>query len=87
MDQLEKFVDATEAGRFLSLKPRRILELARAGQLPAYPLGAGLRRIWRFRLSELATALQPHQPSDPAAVYVKGDCELSFEAANRGRAK
>jgi hypothetical protein len=54
---LEPFVDAARAAEFLSLKPRRVLELARAGQLPAYPLGDGLRRVWRFRLSELATAL------------------------------
>jgi hypothetical protein len=57
MDSLEKFVDAGKAGEFLSLKPRRVLELARLGQLPAYPLGVGKRRVWRFRLSELATAL------------------------------
>jgi hypothetical protein len=54
---LEPFVDAIEAGRFLGLRPRRVLELARRGALPAYPLGGGARRVWRFRLSELASAL------------------------------
>jgi hypothetical protein len=54
---LEPFVDAIEAGRFLGLRPRRVLELARRGALPAYPLGDGARRVWRFRLSELASAL------------------------------
>ena len=54
---LEPFVDAIEAGRFLGLRPRRVLELARCGALPAYPLGDGARRVWRFRLSELASAL------------------------------
>ena len=53
----EPFVDAVRAADFLSLKPRRMLELARSGGLPAYPLGTGKRRVWRFRLSELATAL------------------------------
>jgi hypothetical protein len=53
----ENFVDAARAADFLSLKPRRVLELARSGELPAHPLGSGVRRIWRFRLSELATAL------------------------------
>jgi hypothetical protein len=53
----EQFVDADEAGRFLSLNRRRILELARAGELPAHPIGDGARRVWRFRLSELAAAL------------------------------
>jgi hypothetical protein len=53
----EPFVDADEAGNFLQLQRRRVLQLARQGKLPAYPIGEGLRRIWRFRLSELATAM------------------------------
>jgi hypothetical protein len=56
-EQLEAFVDADEAGTFLTLNRRRILELARAGKLPGHPIGAGARRIWRFRLSELAAAV------------------------------
>jgi hypothetical protein len=54
---LERFVDADEAGTFLSLNRRRILELARAGKLPAHPIGEGARRVWRFRLSEIAAAV------------------------------
>jgi hypothetical protein len=54
---LESFVDADEAGKFLSLNRRRILELARAGKLPAHPIGDRERRVWRFRLSELAAAV------------------------------
>ena len=54
---LEGFVDADEAGKFLSLNRRRILELARAGKLPGHPIGDGARRTWRFRVSELAAAL------------------------------
>lgn len=53
----EPFVNADEAGDFLQLQRRRVLQLARQGKLPAYPIGEGLRRIWRFRLSELATAM------------------------------
>ena len=53
----EPFVDAVEAGEFLRLRPRRVLELARQGVIPAYPLGQGRRRVWRFRLSELAAAI------------------------------
>ena len=55
--QFEPFVDAEHAGNFLQLKPRRVLQLARQGKLPAYPIGDGLRKVWRFRLSELATAV------------------------------
>lgn len=55
--QQEPFVDAVEAGKFLHLRPRRVLDLARRRVIPAYPLGSGQRRVWRFRLSELASAL------------------------------
>jgi hypothetical protein len=54
----EPFVDAMVAGKFLHLRPRRVLELARQGAIPAYPLGDGQRRVWRFRLSELASAVR-----------------------------
>jgi excisionase family DNA binding protein len=54
---LEPFVDADEAAKFLSLTRRRILELARDGKLPGHPIGDGTRRMWRFRLSELAAAI------------------------------
>jgi hypothetical protein len=53
----EPFVDAEQAGTFLCIRPRRAVELARKGLLPAHPLGDGLRRVWRFRLSELASAV------------------------------
>lgn len=53
----EPFVDATKAAEFLNLRPRRLLELARAGSIPGYPIGNGQRRVWRFRLSEIASAL------------------------------
>jgi len=53
----ERFVDANEAAAFLSITRRRVLDLARVGQLPAHPIGLGVRQVWRFRLSELAAAL------------------------------
>ena len=53
----EAFVDADEAAKFLSLSRRRVLDLARARMLPGHPIGDGTRRVWRFRLSELAAAI------------------------------
>lgn len=53
----EPFVDAMTVGNFLQLRRRRVLELAREGVIPAYPLGTGSRRVWRFRLSEVITAI------------------------------
>jgi Helix-turn-helix domain len=53
----EPFVTPKEAASFLCLTVRRVLEMARSGQVPAHPLGLGRRHTWRFRLSELADAL------------------------------
>ena len=60
VEAYERFVDANEAARFLSITRRRVLDLARRGILPAHPIGLGARRVWRFRLSELAAALLDH---------------------------
>jgi len=57
-EQPEPFVDADTAAEFLHVSRRRLLDLARASEIPAYPLGQGKRRVWRFRLSELACAMQ-----------------------------
>ena len=51
----EPFVSADEAAQFLCVKRRYLLELARRGIAGAYALGTGgKRKIWVFRLSELA---------------------------------
>ncbi len=60
-EPLESFVDANEAARFLSLTRRRVLDLARARRLPGHPIGDGSRRVWRFRLSELAAVITSPQ--------------------------
>jgi Helix-turn-helix domain len=54
----EPFVSADEAARFLSVTRRYVLELARRGIHGAYPIGTGTqRKLWVFRLSELAAAI------------------------------
>ena len=53
----EPFVDATRAAEWFGVTSRRLLEMARAGQIPAYPLGVGSRKIWRFRLQEISTSI------------------------------
>ncbi len=55
--ELEPFVDAEAAANFLQLQPRRVLQLARQGKIPAYPIGDGIRKVWRFRLSDLSLAM------------------------------
>ena len=54
----ERFVDSVVAAKFLSIQRRQLLELARAGKIPAYPIGDGQRRLWRFRLSDIAKAME-----------------------------
>ena len=63
----EPFVCAEEAANFLAIKRRYLLVLARNGIAGAYALGTGkARRIWVFRLSELAAAIAGKN-SDPKA--------------------
>ena len=60
----EQFVDPNRAAEFLSITRRRVLEMARAEEIPAHPIGRGRRKTWRFRLSELAEAIAAEKP-DP----------------------
>ena len=53
-EQPEHFVDAARAANFLCCSRKHLLNLARTGQVPAYPFGGGSRKSWLFRLSELA---------------------------------
>lgn len=55
---LESYVGPEEAAAFLRTNRLRIIRMARSGALPAHPLGAGKRRFWRFRLSELDKHMQ-----------------------------
>jgi hypothetical protein len=52
--EIEPFVDANRASEFLFIPRRRLLDMARAGEIPAHPIGRGKRKTWRFRLTELA---------------------------------
>jgi hypothetical protein len=81
----EPFVDAARAAEFLSLKPRRLLELARAGRLPAYPLGDGVRRVWRFRLSELSAAMS--QLAAHPLVYEDGETRYGKPSTTARRSR
>lgn len=49
----ESFVSAQRAAEFLAMSRKTVLALARKGYLPGHPVGQGVRKIWKFRLSEL----------------------------------
>jgi hypothetical protein len=56
----EAFVSAEEAAKFLGIKRRLLLAIARRGIAGAYAIGTGkFRKQWIFRLSELALAIEP----------------------------
>jgi hypothetical protein len=63
----EPFVSADAAAHFLSINRRYLLALARRGIPGAYAIGTGtLRKVWVFRLSELAAAI-----AEPTALIPK----------------
>jgi excisionase family DNA binding protein len=62
--ELEPFVSAAEASRFVRLHPATVQRLAREGALPGHPVGNGQRKRWRFRLSELQAWLSARSGND-----------------------
>lgn len=49
-----RFLDAEQAAAFLGgLNSRTVTRWAREGYLPAYPIGEGKRRLWRFTEPDL----------------------------------
>jgi excisionase family DNA binding protein len=63
----ERFITADEGADFLGLHPRTVQRLAREGVIPAHPLGNGVRKRWRFLISELDSWLRErvHSPRHP----------------------
>ena len=53
----------TEPRNILVITRRHLLEMARAGEIPAHAIGHGKRKQWRFRLSELADAFVAKGPA------------------------
>ena len=49
-----RFLDAEQAAAYLGgLNTRTVTRFAREGYLPAYPIGEGKRRLWRFTETDL----------------------------------
>jgi hypothetical protein len=76
------FVSSDEAAQFLCVKRRYLLELARRGIAGAYPLGTGgKRKIWVFRLSELAASVVRNETSIPKSQNrVRSDLAVPAES-------
>ena len=67
----EQFVTATEAAEFLRCSPITVKRLAREGKIPGHALTNGLRKRWRFLLSELAFAMQSEVSWTPSSAPLK----------------
>lgn len=60
----EPYVDAKEGAAFLHMHPKTLMRLAREGIVRAYSFSDGVRRHWRFLLSELDTWMRSRVNSD-----------------------
>jgi excisionase family DNA binding protein len=60
----EPFVTPQEAAEFLRCSPVTVKRLAREGKLPAHSVTNGVRKRWRFLLSELAISMQKEVSSN-----------------------
>ena len=81
----EPFVSAETAAQFLSVTRRHLLAMARRGLPGAHPLGTGTRKIWVFRLSELADAIGRLKPviQEPQKCVTIRSGSLHSEKRNR----
>ena len=59
-----------EAAAYLQVKPRTLLKWVNEGRIPAFALSGTKRRVWRFRQSDLDSALlaRPVLPSPAPTV-------------------
>jgi len=60
----EPFVTPEEAGEFLGYSPITVKRLARDGRIPAHSVTNGVRKRWRFLISELAATMKKGVSSD-----------------------
>jgi excisionase family DNA binding protein len=79
---LPVFLTAEEASRFLGgMHPRTLTRWAREGYIPAYPMGEGKRRLWRFRRHDLEEWMLGRR-SGPAPFASDGDRRTLFPATD-----
>jgi excisionase family DNA binding protein len=85
----QRFVNSLEAAEFLGgLNPRTVTRWAREGYLPAYAIGEGKRRVWRFLEQDLEGWLLSRKtglPSDPPTV--PGTLDASHRCSDQRRFK
>lgn len=60
----EPFITPQEAAEFLRCSPITVKRLARDGKIPAHSVTNGVRKRWRFLISELASTMKKGVSSD-----------------------
>jgi excisionase family DNA binding protein len=60
----EPFVTPDEAAAFLRCSPITVKRLAREGKIPAHSITNGVRKRWRFLISELAILMKKEVSSN-----------------------
>jgi excisionase family DNA binding protein len=60
----ERFITPEEAAAFLRCSPVTVKRLARQGKLPGHWLTNGIRKRWRFLISELASSMKSEVSSE-----------------------
>jgi excisionase family DNA binding protein len=68
------WLTAAEAAKYLKVKPLTLLLWVRHGRVQAFALSGTKRRVWRFRVADLDSALtaNPVLPSEPLSVSAEG---------------
>ncbi len=64
----EPFVDEEVIALFLSVTPRRVLEMVRDGEIPAHPIDRRSRNTWRFRISEVSETISAKKNTNGATL-------------------
>jgi excisionase family DNA binding protein len=67
-DLFEHFVSAEVVADYLGFTPDYVQGMARRGEIPAHPFGRGVRKKWRFRMSEVHAFFSSGKPVSSARV-------------------
>ncbi|HVJ07421.1 MAG TPA: helix-turn-helix domain-containing protein [Acidisarcina sp.] len=81
-----RFLTPVEASEFLGgINSRTVTRWAREGYLPAFPVGEGKRRLWRFLESDLEAWMLSRRTGKTAAALSASTLLAATDAPTRRR--
>lgn len=84
IDSSASFLNAEQAAQFLGgLHIRTVTRWAREGYLPAYPIGEGKRRIWRYLRHDLAEWMLGRRNTDLESCYTEASSGMYTRGSHR----